>query len=264
MKSLFKHAIPPLVGLLLGSASLSRADTISYIVTLNTSPLVGHAAAPFSLDFQFTDGQGTGDSNNTIALSNFAFGSGGSATGIPSLTNGASGSLGTAVALIDSAFFNEFTQGFTPGSQLSFLLQFTNNVDPGPTPDEFSFAILDNSGFEIPTLNFASALIVIDIDSASPTVQTFSTDPNVSPFGGGGPIDMAAAQVTPVTSAVPEPSSAILLSTSLVLLSFVRRAREKISDPVREPHGVDKVEMPKPPGSIQIHAVQRGARNPLK
>src|SRR5579859_8130563 len=97
-----------------GPASFCLASTM-FAVTLDTSPLIGHPAGPFSLNFQFTDGQGTGDANNTVTLSSFAFG-GGSAAGGPSLTGGASGSLGSGVVLTDSAFFNAFTEGFTPGT----------------------------------------------------------------------------------------------------------------------------------------------------
>jgi hypothetical protein len=32
--------------------------------SLNTSPLIGHATAPFLVNFQFKDGLGTGDTNN--------------------------------------------------------------------------------------------------------------------------------------------------------------------------------------------------------
>ena len=196
MKAITSGTILRLGVLLLGWASLCVADIISYDVSLDTSPLIGHPATPFSLNFQFNDGQGTGDANNTVSLGNFTFGLGGTAVGVPSLAGGATGSLAQGILLTDSAFFNSFTQEFTPGSQLAFLLQFTNNVDAGLTPDQFSFAVLDNSGFEIPTLNFANALIVIDIDSAAPTVQTFATDVNVTPFGGGAPIDMGPPQVT--------------------------------------------------------------------
>ncbi len=221
MKTATMRKILQLSVLFLGCASLGLAGTLSYNVSLNTSPLVGHAAAPFSLNFQFNDGQGTGDANNTVSLSNFTFGVGGSAVGVPTLVNGASGSLGSGITLTDSAFFNSFTQGFTPGSQLRFLLRFTNNLDSGGTPDEFSFAILDRSGFEIPTLNVANALLIIDIDSASPAVKTFGTDPSATPVGGGGAINMGPAQVT---ATVPEPSSMTLLSSALAAL-WIRRRR---------------------------------------
>ena len=52
---------------------------IQYIVTLNTSPLVGHTAGPFAMNFQLNDGSGLGDANNTALLSGFVFGGGGGA-----------------------------------------------------------------------------------------------------------------------------------------------------------------------------------------
>src|SRR5947209_858134 len=91
MKRINFSRLIALVGVML-SASVSQAGVV-YDVSLNTSPLIGHAAGPFSLAFQFNDGSGAGDSNNTAILSAFQFGAGGSASGLPSLFGGASGSL---------------------------------------------------------------------------------------------------------------------------------------------------------------------------
>src|SRR2546427_13289286 len=99
---------------LLWSGSICRASIIGYDISMNTSPLIGHAAAPFSLAFQFTDGSGAGDANNSIVLSNFLFGIGGSAVGSPTLFGDATGSLASGITLTDSSFFNAFTQQFTP------------------------------------------------------------------------------------------------------------------------------------------------------
>jgi len=63
----------------------------------------------FSLDFQLTDGSGTGDANNTVILSDFGFG-GGTAVGNPNLTGGATGDLASTVTLTDTAFLNDFFQ----------------------------------------------------------------------------------------------------------------------------------------------------------
>src|SRR5690349_14032044 len=120
---------------------------------MSTSPLVGNPAGPFSLDFQLNDGSAAGDGNNTAVLSGFFFGSGAS-LGSASVAGGASGDLGSSVTLTDSGFLNEFTQGFTPGATLQFLLNLSTNVDAGDTPDQFSFAILDSSGAQLPTLSF--------------------------------------------------------------------------------------------------------------
>ena len=200
------------LGLLFGSVNLARAAAI-YGISMNTSPLIGHSAGPFSLEFQLNDGIGIGDANNTAVLSNFMFG-GGSASGSPSLTGGASGNLSSTITLTDSSFFNQFIQGFTPGNTLSFQLSLTTNVDSGGTPDQFSFAVLDHTGTEIPTLagSFFDVFVQIDIDSANPLVHTFASDTARSPAGGGGSINIAAPQVT---TAVPEPGTLVLLASGL-------------------------------------------------
>jgi hypothetical protein len=58
---------------------------LNYHVTVATSPLIGHPAGPFSLDFQLTDGSGLGDANNTATISNLSYG-GGAATGSATLS----------------------------------------------------------------------------------------------------------------------------------------------------------------------------------
>src|SRR5260370_28684447 len=107
------------LGCILLSASICRAGVV-YDVSLNTSPLIGHAAGPFSLGFQLNDGSGAGDANNTAILSAFQFGVGGSALGTPVLAGGATGSLASGVTITDSSFFNAFSQQFNPGSLLQF------------------------------------------------------------------------------------------------------------------------------------------------
>src|SRR4051794_1904888 len=132
------------LALFLAIPSLCGAAAI-YDISLDTSPLIGHTASPFSLAFQFNDGSGLGDGNNTSVLSAFQYGSGGSAAGSPILFGGASGSLTSGVTIVDNSFFNAFIQPFVPGSLLSFRLQTSTNLDVGGTPDEFSFSILDNT-----------------------------------------------------------------------------------------------------------------------
>jgi hypothetical protein len=185
---------------------------IVYDISMNTGPLGSHPAGPFSLEFQLNDGSGTNDGNNTAVLSNFLF-NGGAAVGSPTLTGGATGTLTSGITLTDSSFFNQFIQGFTPGSALSFRLSLSTNVDSGATPDQFSFAVLDKTGTEIPTLapSFFDVFVQIDINSANPAVQTFGTDTSRSPAGGGGPINITAPTATPVNT-VPEPDTLMLFS----------------------------------------------------
>ncbi len=191
------------------SASVCRADLVFH-VSLNTTPLMGHPAAPFSVDFQLNDGSGIGDANNTATINNFAFG-GGAPAGSPTLTGGASGDLSGTITLTDSSFLNEFFQEFTPGSTLDFEVQLTTNVDAGPTPDQFSFAILDSTLTEIPTLGPGDAFLIVDINSTNPSIQTFASDPSTPPAGGGSGISISAPQV----QVVPEPTVLMLLVIGL-------------------------------------------------
>ncbi|HLK68297.1 MAG TPA: hypothetical protein VKU19_32915 [Bryobacteraceae bacterium] len=210
--------------LIVAAAVCGLASATALTVSLDTSGLIGHPAGPFSLDFQLTDGSGTGDANNTFTLTDFLFDSGG-ASGLPSLTGGATGDTSTGVTLTDSSFLSEFTQAFVPGASLSFTLQFTTNVDGGGTPDEFAFEILDSTGTALPSTSFATlgfdSQLVMDIDSSNPTIQLFATDNTISPAGGGDPISLDA----PVTSAgpggppnpTPEPGTASLIGAGIAL-----------------------------------------------
>lgn len=203
-------------------SSIANAS-ILYDITMNTTPLIGHSAGPFSVEFQLNDGSGTGDSNNTAILNDFLFNGGGPA-GSPTLNGGANGNLTSGVTLTDHSFFNQFIQSFTPGSALSFRLSLSTNIDSGGTPDQFSFAILDKTGTELPTLapGFFDVFVQIDIDSANPVVRTFGADTSRVPAGGGSAINIAAPVATPV---VPEPSTILLFPASLVALLVWKRSQ---------------------------------------
>jgi hypothetical protein len=218
---------------ILGTA---RADSIIYDVTLDTGPLIGDAAGPFSIGFEFVDGSGIGDGNNLLFMSNFNFGAGGP-SGLPLTFGSVGGDLSSSVVMTDAAPDNIFVQSFVPGNTLSFLLNMTTNVDAGPTPDEFIMSILDNTFTPIPTTAGSplSPFLQIDIDSSNPTVETFSSDPTQPPAGGGGPISIGQ----PTVSTVPEPSGAVFYA--LPVLYFVwatRRRARKRSGPATASRGV--------------------------
>jgi len=183
-------------GVLFAAAIPVEAQSPAFVtVHLDTSALVEHPAGPFALDFQLNGGSGEDDANNTVTLFAFAFGGGRSSTAAPVVVGGASGHLGSAVTISDRVFLNTLTQGFVAGSELSFVLLRTASVDPGGTPDQFSVAILDRTGAEVPTQSGSEALIVLDLNSPNPAVQAFASDPTRTPRGGGRPITMSTAQI---------------------------------------------------------------------
>ena len=216
---------PPVRTCLLFALSWMPAisQAVTYTVTLDTRPLAALATppGPFALEFQFNDGGG--GVSNTVTLSNFNFGPGGAASGSAITTDGVSGSLSNTVTLTDSAFFNEFIQGFTPSSTapLSFVLDLTTQLEP-ITPDTFSLAIFDSSGTGIQT-SFFDVFLQIDI-TESPSIKTFASDPNTPPPGCPtcAPI-VIAAPVVPV----PVPAPIVLFLSGLSWLLCGARGNKR-------------------------------------
>ena len=196
------------------SASTSQAALI-YHVDINTTPLVGSLNGPFSLDFQLTDGSGNFLVGvNTVTLSNFIF-TGGTPTGSASLFGGAAGSLSSTVTLTDDAsFLNEFFQGFSAlTTKIGFDVLLTTNVDPGPTPDAFSMAILNDTLSNIPTTGLGDSLMLVNINSASLSLS------DVQKFTG------SPSGVTVAASPVPEPSSWLVMGSGFIALGWRARRR---------------------------------------
>jgi hypothetical protein len=185
---------------------IAFASSISETVTVNTS---GLPATPGSeIFFILTDGSGTGDANNTATLSAFTFGGGtAGAVDAVSSTGGVSGDMGSGVSITDSGFPNILAQYFTAGSSVSFGLNLTTNVDPGSTPDQFGFVILDPGGNPIPTsdLTGSNYLAVINIDSSNPSSVSYSDLVTITPQG-------------PVST--PEPATLFLLAAGLAALAL--------------------------------------------
>ncbi|MEO5711893.1 MAG: NF038129 family PEP-CTERM protein [Luteolibacter sp.] len=191
---------------LLGASSAYAA--VSYQVSINTSALAANVtSSPFSLDFQLIGNGG----NNSATISNFNFGGGSATSGTENYTGSASGNLGTTISLNNtSGFLNEFFQEFTPGSTLSFTLNLSTNV-ASPTPDGFTFAILDKDLFNITTDGLGDSLFHVDITGATYGTQTVQTGSGTGAFAG----------VT--TTAVPEPSAALLGGLGVLVLLKRRR-----------------------------------------
>jgi hypothetical protein len=186
--------------------------------------LASDYTGPFALDFELV-----GSSGNTVTISNFAFGGGSPGPGSAFLTGGASGDYSSTVALADSAnFFSDFNQQFTPGSVLTFTVDTTLVAPPsGGTPDNFSMVLFSaydpvngynpstgTGGTPIPTTDPTGNNTFFNVDINGPGSTTVSASPSAN---GDIPIT--------VTSAVPEPSSGVMMLVSVLCAAtaLVRR-----------------------------------------
>lgn len=209
-----------LMGLLLGvAAGSAMADAFS--VTLNTSSLSGTTQ---EFVFQLTDGDGAVD--NTATLSNFSFGGGG-ALGSPDYlgSSGVSGSLSSGISIDDSSGATAlFTQQFTAGSSLSFILNTTDSF-ASVTPDAIAMEICaaDFSACYSDDPGGSGAMLTLNLTGGTPSPSDFilfgATDQNL-------PAPDVESYVAP---SVPEIQidtawSAILLLTGVVLIFRDRRA----------------------------------------
>jgi hypothetical protein len=202
------------IGGMLGSSS-SGATVID--VSLDTSSISGGS---FSVVFDLFNGDTT--PNNSVTISNFDFG-GGIPSGSPAYTctsgtktscAGISGNLSASVALTDSSdFFNEFVEGFTSGSVLSFSVDLTTNF-VGETPDSLVFLLLDSSGDPLPTDDLLGADAFLTIELMSPlAIQAF----------GSRQMSIPAPQV----GGVPEPGILALFAIGMAGLPLVSLRRKK-------------------------------------
>jgi hypothetical protein len=203
--------------------SAARGDQI-YTVTLDTSQLATNYTGPFGIDFELVGSNGT-----TVTISDISFGAGGNVVPGAFLTGGVSGDLGSSVVLNDSSnFFNDFNQGFAPGTTLTFTVDSTD-VPPLPgsntAPDNFSIVIFSGysgavytdvsgpGGMTIPTIDPSGADTFVNINAnGSPGSNSYA---GYSSLGGDIPVT-----VTP-GSAVPEPSSGVAMLLGVAgLLGF--------------------------------------------
>lgn len=219
------------LGLLLGvcawlPARNSRAAALNFHLDLNTASLAANPAGPFSLDLQFSQGNGL---PNTVTLSNFVF-TAGAPAGSPTLSGGASGGLGSTVLLRDTSFLNEFYQGFSGTTlAISFDVSTTLNASAG-TPDLFTVSILDlnlnpilTTSPGVGTSAETDYLVGVTVDDAT----TFSS---VKTYTSNVPGSTTPGVSAAATLAVPEPSSLVLLTLSLGAFGGLALRRKLVRD----------------------------------
>jgi hypothetical protein len=198
----------PVVGAMVAALTLVanspiRADSI-YTFSMSTQPFANLVAtsdpsAPFSLYFYLNS---SGGPSNTVTLSDFNFGAGGSAVPATTFTYGdVTGDASSSIVLNDNPInstLNGLIEQFTPGPTLSFQIDTTLNSS-NAAPDQFGFAILDSSFSNVVTTDSVNDNFLTITLTASQTSQLNDID-GADGIGSAGPITL-----TPAASAVPLP-----------------------------------------------------------
>src|SRR5271157_105570 len=191
--------------------SVASAGPITYGVTVDTSSILGTAG---SLDFNFNPGPLV---TQAASLQILSFSSDGSLAGGPSLTGDVSGALPATVTFDNGSGFNDYFEGFTYGSTLTFRVYLYGPALCCPdgtstSGSTFAFSMFSDPAGTIPvlttdTVNGFAFTVDVNLDGTS-TVTNFSPETSIV-----------------AVSAVPEPSSVVLLGSALA--SFGKLLRRK-------------------------------------
>jgi hypothetical protein len=185
-------------------ASMASAAPITYDATVNTSSIFGTAG---SLDFEFNPGPLVTQSASLQILN---FSSDGTLAGSPMLTGDVAGALPATVTFDNGTGFNDYFEGFTFGSTLSFQVSLYGPALSSPdgtstSGSTFAFSMFSDPAGTIPALTtdmtdgFAFT-VDVNLDGTT-TVTNFS----------------AQTTVVPITPAVPEPGSLALMAAGIGL-----------------------------------------------
>jgi len=176
-----------LVVWLVASWQAAFAATTQYEISLNTAPLIGQSAGPFSVAFVLSSGNGLADGGSSATVSNVNFG-GGSGSGTPIVVGGVRGSLESGVTLTTSDFLGLFAESFVPGKTLRFTITMTTTRPrtEGFPPDRLTMLILDGTGTPLATLAppYTDYFLGIDFFPEEAKPDLFGSDPSRLPFTG--------------------------------------------------------------------------------
>jgi hypothetical protein len=212
------------VASLLFAASLGKADAITYDVTVNTSSIFGTAG---SVDFNFNPGPLV---TQAASLQILTFTSGGSLANCAANIQGfcptgdVSGALPETLTFDNGTGFNDYFDGFTFGTTISFDVSLYGPALSSPdgvstSGSTFAFSMFSDAAGTIPVLTtdttdgFAFA-VGVNLDGST-TVNDFSSQTSIETVSGS----------------LPEPCSLTLLATALTwwgALRFRQRRRRRV------------------------------------
>jgi hypothetical protein len=196
-------------------AATALSNVITYDVTVDTSSISGTTG---SLDFNFNPGTLVTQSASLQILN---FTSGGTLVGSPELTGDVAGALPATLTFDNGTGFNDYFEGFTFGSTLSFDVSLYGPALSSPngtstSGSTFAFSMFSDAGGTTPTLTSDTTdgfAFTVDVNlDGSTTVTNYSSETSVVPA---------------TVSAVPEPSSVSFLGLGLFSALAFRQQRRR-------------------------------------
>ena len=205
-----------IIALLLCFVSAASAAPIIYDVTVDSSSI---AATAGSFDFQFNPGPLV---TQAASLQILNFASDGTLAGGPTLTGDVAGTLPATLTFDNGTAFNDYFEGFTYRSTLSFQVSLFGPALSSPdgtstSGSTFAFSMFSDAAGTMPvltsdTVNGFAFTIDVNLDGST-TVTNFSPQTTVVP------------ETSP---AVPEPGTLPLLAGSIgVWLAFRSRLQRR-------------------------------------
>jgi hypothetical protein len=194
---------------LFSAACPTQASPIVYAVNVNTSSISGTAG---SLDFNFNPGPLV---SQAASLKIQGFASNGTLTGVPTLIGDVSGGpLPAAVTFDNGGGFNDYFQGFTFASTLTFQVSLFGPALSSPngtstSGSTFAFSMFSDTAGTMPALtsNAAGFAFTVDVNLDGTTSLT-----NFS-------------RQTTVTAQTPEPGGFALAGAALAAWAVARLRR---------------------------------------